>query len=89
MLSNETRVLCLLVTPFEDGAVDHDGLAEVVEHLADRGVDGFVPCGTTGEFASLTQDERTEVVEEGLFTRRSNSEYARHLPGHGQRDANR
>ncbi|MFC7141942.1 dihydrodipicolinate synthase family protein [Halosimplex aquaticum] len=63
MLSNATRVLCPLVTPFDDGAVDHDALATVVNHLADRGVDGFVPCGTTGEFASLTQEERTEVVE--------------------------
>ncbi len=43
--------------------MDHDALADVVERLADRGVDGFVPCGTTGEFASLTQDERTAVVE--------------------------
>ncbi|WP_235853685.1 dihydrodipicolinate synthase family protein [Halosimplex salinum] len=63
VLSNSTRVLCPLVTPFDDGAVDHDALATVVVHLAERGVDGFVPCGTTGEFASLTQDERRAVVE--------------------------
>ncbi|WP_459191419.1 dihydrodipicolinate synthase family protein [Halosimplex sp. J119] len=63
MLPNSTRVLCPLVTPFDDGDVDHDALAGIVGHLADRGVDGFVPCGTTGEFASLTQDERNAVVE--------------------------
>lgn len=63
MLSNATRVLCPLVTPFSDGDVDHETLGTIVEHLADRGVDGFVPCGTTGEFGSLTQDERHAVVE--------------------------
>jgi 4-hydroxy-tetrahydrodipicolinate synthase len=63
VLSNATRVLCPLVTPFSDGDIDHDALADIVEHLADRGVDGFVPCGTTGEFGSLTQDERHAVVE--------------------------
>jgi len=57
------RVSCPLVTPFENGTVDHDALAVIVKHLADAGVGGFVPCGTTGEFASLTPEERQAVVE--------------------------
>lgn len=63
MLPESTRVLCPLVTPFADGDVDHDALASLVDHLAEAGVDGFVPCGTTGEFASLTPAERRRVVE--------------------------
>ncbi|GAB3684377.1 4-hydroxy-tetrahydrodipicolinate synthase [Salinarchaeum chitinilyticum] len=53
-----------LVTPFDDdGAVDHDALASVVEHVESGGVDGLFPCGTTGEFASLTAAEQTATVE--------------------------
>ncbi|MFB6141342.1 MAG: dihydrodipicolinate synthase family protein [Halosimplex sp.] len=69
MFDTEPRVLCPLVTPFEsvdsdgDAGVDTDALASIVSHLADAGVDGFVPCGTTGEFASLTPEERRRVVE--------------------------
>jgi len=52
-----------LVTPFTaDEAVDHDALADLVTRTVDRGVDGLVPCGTTGEFASLSRAERRAVV---------------------------
>jgi 4-hydroxy-tetrahydrodipicolinate synthase len=52
-----------LVTPFADGTVDADALTSLVEALDERGVDGFVPCGTTGEFASLSDPEYRTVVE--------------------------
>ncbi|OYR45104.1 dihydrodipicolinate synthase family protein [Halorubrum sp. Hd13] len=53
-----------IVTPFDaDGDVDADALAGHVEALVDAGLDGMVPCGTTGEFASLTDAERRTVVE--------------------------
>ena len=53
-----------IVTPFDaDGDVDADALASHVETLVDAGLDGMVPCGTTGEFASLTDAERRTVVE--------------------------
>ncbi|MFB6304697.1 MAG: dihydrodipicolinate synthase family protein [Haloferacaceae archaeon] len=52
-----------LVTPFDDeGEVDHAALADLVRALSDD-VDGMVPCGTTGEFASMTPAERRRVVE--------------------------
>lgn len=59
------RTLCPLVTPFADGgdAIDHDALAGVVEHVLDGGIDGLVPCGTTGEFASLADEEYCAVLE--------------------------
>ena len=53
-----------IVTPFDgDGDVDTDTLASHVDALVEAGLDGMVPCGTTGEFASLTDAERRTVVE--------------------------
>ncbi len=56
-------VHCPLVTPFEDGRVDHETLAALVDHVREGGVDGLVPCGTTGEFASLDAEEYRAVLE--------------------------
>jgi 4-hydroxy-tetrahydrodipicolinate synthase len=54
-----------LVTPFtEDGAgVDADALAAIVDRLISTGVGGLVPGGSTGEFTTLTNAERREVIE--------------------------
>ena len=59
----DPTVHCPLVTPFDGDEVDAEALASLVETLADAGLDGFVPCGTTGEFTSLTHAERRTVVE--------------------------
>jgi 4-hydroxy-tetrahydrodipicolinate synthase len=55
--------LCPLVTPFENGTVDEDGLASLIDWLVEHDIDGVVPCGTTGEFASLSPSEWRTVVE--------------------------
>ncbi|MFB6303202.1 MAG: 4-hydroxy-tetrahydrodipicolinate synthase [Haloferacaceae archaeon] len=53
-----------MTTPFgEDGSIDHDQLATDARRLADGGVDGLVPVGSTGESATLSHDEHVEVVE--------------------------
>ena len=58
------NVMCPVVTPFiSDGDVDHAGLRSVIEFVSDAGIDGIVPCGTTGEFASLTPMEYRAVIE--------------------------
>jgi 4-hydroxy-tetrahydrodipicolinate synthase len=51
-----------IVTPMKDGAVDLRSLRELVEWQVLEGTDGIVPCGTTGEGATLTPAERAEVV---------------------------
>lgn len=51
-----------LVTPFKDGQVDKEKLLELVEFHIREGTDGIVPCGTTGESATLSHDEHKEVV---------------------------
>lgn len=62
-MTDGPEVYCPLVTPFDDdAAVDERALANLVDHLVAAGVDGMVPCGTTGEFATLTDEERRTVV---------------------------
>jgi 4-hydroxy-tetrahydrodipicolinate synthase len=51
-----------LVTPMKDGAVDEDKLRALARWQIDKGTDGLVPCGTTGEGATLTADETATVV---------------------------
>ncbi len=51
-----------LVTPFSDGRVAEDTLRELVEWQILSGSNGLVPCGTTGEVATLTRDEHRHVV---------------------------
>ncbi|MEM1347179.1 MAG: 4-hydroxy-tetrahydrodipicolinate synthase [Myxococcota bacterium] len=51
-----------LITPFRDGAVDLDALRELVDRQIDGGIDGLVPCGTTGEAATLSYDEQLDVI---------------------------
>ena len=52
-----------LITPFRDGAVDEEALRAHVERQIEAGVDGLVPCGSTGESATLSHDEHNRVVE--------------------------
>src|SRR5215475_14472167 len=55
----------VLVTPFTaDGSrVDTSALKRLVEYQIAQGIHGLVPLGSTGEFLSLTRDERAEVIE--------------------------
>lgn len=52
-----------LITPFKDGMVDEKGLRELVEFQIAGGTDGLVPCGTTGESATLSHEEHCRVIE--------------------------
>jgi 4-hydroxy-tetrahydrodipicolinate synthase len=57
-------VITAIVTPFtEDGAVDEDTFVALLHYLAEHGSDGFVVCGTTGEAATLADDEHLRVIE--------------------------
>ena len=51
-----------IVTPMKDGAVDLRALRDLVEWQVVEGTEGLVPCGTTGEGATLTAKERAEVI---------------------------
>ncbi|GAA1790973.1 4-hydroxy-tetrahydrodipicolinate synthase [Pseudarthrobacter sulfonivorans] len=64
MSSQLSGVLTALATPFTaDGLIDESQLRLLVDRSIDGGVDGVVACGSTGEFAALSADERRLVVE--------------------------
>jgi 4-hydroxy-tetrahydrodipicolinate synthase len=53
-----------IITPFkEDFSLDEEGLRRNIEFLSGAGVAGIVPCGTTGESATLSFEEHKQVVE--------------------------
>ena len=53
-----------IITPFkEDESLDEEGLKRNIEYLNKTGIAGIVPCGTTGESATLTFEEHKQVVE--------------------------
>lgn len=57
-------VLPALITPFtKDNKIDKEGLTQNIEFLIENGVSGIVPCGTTGEAATLSIEEHEKVVE--------------------------
>ena len=49
-----TGSLVAIVTPFRQGEVDERALAELIEWQIANGTNGVVPCGTTGESATLS-----------------------------------
>src|SRR4030095_13829537 len=52
-----------LVTPFAAGRVDEAAFRDLVEWQIDEGSNGLVPCGTTGEAATLSTHEHRRVIE--------------------------
>jgi 4-hydroxy-tetrahydrodipicolinate synthase len=56
-------VFTALVTPFRNDALDEAALRDLVESQIASGVDGIVPCGSTGEAATLSHAEHCRVVE--------------------------
>lgn len=53
-----------IVTPFlKDGSIDEKALRRLVDFQIDNGTDFLVPCGTTGESATMNADERKRVIQ--------------------------
>lgn len=60
-------VLPALITPFtKDNRVDKEGLRRNIGFLVENGVSGIVPCGTTGEAATLSIQEHEKVIEHAV-----------------------
>ena len=55
--------LTAIITPFRDGAVDEAALRELIEWQIQSGIDGLVPCGSTGESATLSHPEHERVIK--------------------------
>jgi len=57
-----TGSLVAIVTPFKNGKLDERALGDLIEWQITSGTHGIVPCGTTGESATLTHAEHDRVV---------------------------
>lgn len=57
-----------IVTPFKDGKIDEDGFQNLIEFHIESGTDAIVPCGTTGESATLTHKEHERLVDTSIKT---------------------
>jgi len=55
-------VFVAIVTPFKNGKVDEEALRGLIDYQVSGGVDGIVPCGTTGESATLNHEEHDQVI---------------------------
>jgi 4-hydroxy-tetrahydrodipicolinate synthase len=58
-----TGSIVALVTPFSDNKIDEKRLRELIEYQINNGTNGIVPCGTTGESATLSYKEHQHLVD--------------------------
>jgi 4-hydroxy-tetrahydrodipicolinate synthase len=57
-------VFTAIITPFRlNGDVDEEALKKLIDFQIENGIDGIVPCGTTGESPTLSHDEHDRVIE--------------------------
>lgn len=67
MIENKFKgVFTAILTPFKNDSVqsiDYESLGNIIEFQIKNGIDGIVPCGTTGESPTLTPEEHKKVIE--------------------------
>ncbi|MFH1654002.1 MAG: 4-hydroxy-tetrahydrodipicolinate synthase [Pseudomonadota bacterium] len=56
-------VMTALVTPFKDGNLDESSLRKLINWQIKSGVQAIVPCGTTGEAATLSEEEHYKIIK--------------------------
>jgi 4-hydroxy-tetrahydrodipicolinate synthase len=80
-------ILTAMVTPFDAaGRVDEAGIERLLAHLFEHGSDGVVVCGTTGEAATLDDDEHLGVIEFAVAQVRANHPGRTVIAGVGSND---
>jgi len=62
-MKNFHGAMVAIVTPFIDGQLDEQGLIDLIEFQIANGTHGIVPCGTTGESATIGFDEHKRVID--------------------------
>lgn len=58
-----TGAFTALVTPFKDGKIDEKAFIRLIASQIENGINGLVPCGTTGESATLSHEEHNRVID--------------------------
>ncbi|MDR1660574.1 MAG: 4-hydroxy-tetrahydrodipicolinate synthase [Desulfovibrio sp.] len=57
-----TGAYTALATPFSDGDIDEEAYRQFIEWQISEGIDGLVPCGSTGESATMSHEEHAKVI---------------------------
>jgi len=60
---NIQGAITALITPFKNGQIDEEAYRKHIEWQIEEGIDGVVPCGTTGESATLSHEEHKRVIK--------------------------
>lgn len=63
-----TNTYTALITPFSQNKLDIDSFVKIIETQINSGIDGIVPCGTTGESPTLSSDEHNMLIEISVAT---------------------
>src|SRR5256885_5567080 len=83
-MSGLGAILTAMVTPFDaQGRVDEEATVRLMHHLVDHGSDGLVVCGTTGEAATLSDEEHLGLIELAV---REAGDYGTIVAGAGSND---
>ncbi len=56
-------VMTALATPFKNGKIDEEAFRAFIEWQIEQGIHGLIPCGTTGESATLSHEEHQNVIK--------------------------
>ena len=52
-----------MITPFDSDGINFDAFGSMIEYLIDGKIDSLIVCGTTGEPATMTEEEKSSVME--------------------------
>lgn len=58
-----TATYTAIITPFKNDKIDEKALEKIIEMQIKNGIDGIVPCGTTGESPTLSHEEHNRLIE--------------------------
>lgn len=61
-IMSSTNTYTAIITPFKNDKLDEIALEKIIEFQIKNGVDGIVPCGTTGESPTLSYEEHNRVI---------------------------
>lgn len=61
-----TETYTAIITPFKKGKIDEKSFEKLVKFQIENGIDGIVPCGTTGESPTLNHNEHNFVIERAV-----------------------
>jgi 4-hydroxy-tetrahydrodipicolinate synthase len=63
MVTKIHGMLTALITPFKNNKIDENAYEKLIEHQIKNGIHGLVPCGSTGEFATLEEEEILQTIK--------------------------